>query len=393
MFNGVLDLSVWGYIAAALILTHITIVSVTIFLHRHQAHHALELHPILSHFFRFWLWLTTSIVTKEWVSIHRKHHAKCETEDDPHSPQILSIEKVLWQGAELYRSEAETPATLANYGHQTPDDWLERNLYGGRGKKLGIAMMLIINVYLFGAIGITIWAVQMAWIPFWAAGVINGIGHYWGYRDFEVADASTNIVPFGIIVGGEELHNNHHAFGSSAKFSVKWWEFDIGWMYINIFSALGLAKVKKLAPKAVIDSNKQAIDNDTVMALVMNRFQVMSNYASDVIKQVYKEEVRKTSDNRLRKQLKRSRKFLSRDESLIDEHARLSLQSVLSQSKALDTVYEYKQRLLSIWASTTATQEQLVNDFQEWCHQAEATGIESLQEFARSLKGYSVACR
>jgi stearoyl-CoA desaturase (delta-9 desaturase) len=391
MFNGLLDLSVWGYIAAALILTHITIASVTIFLHRHQAHRAVDLHPVVSHFFRFWLWMTTSMATKEWVAVHRKHHAKCETESDPHSPQVLGIDKVLWQGAELYRAEADKQDTLDAYGHNTPDDWLERNLYSGRTNKLGIALMLVIDVLLFGAAGLAIWAVQMAWIPFWAAGVINGIGHYWGYRDFEVSDASTNIVPFGIIIGGEELHNNHHAFGSSAKFSVKWWEFDIGWMYISILSMLGLARVKKLAPKPLIDPSKPAIDKDTVMALVTNRFQVMSDYAREVVKQVYKEEVRKTSDSALRRQLKRARKFLSRNEALIDDKARLRLHFVLSQNKALDTVYEYKQRLQGIWASTTASQEQLLKDIQEWCRQAEATGIRSLQEFAQRIKSYSLA--
>lgn len=391
MFNGLLDLSVWGYVAAALILTHITIASVTIFLHRHQAHRAVDLHPVVSHFFRFWLWMTTSMATKEWVAVHRKHHAKCETEDDPHSPQVLGIDKVLWQGAELYRAEADKQDTLDAYGHNTPNDWLERNLYSGRTNKLGIALMLIIDVLLFGAAGLAIWAVQMAWIPFWAAGVINGIGHYWGYRDFEVSDASTNIVPFGIIIGGEELHNNHHAFGSSAKFSVKWWEFDIGWMYIRILSMLGLAKVKKLAPKPLIDHSKPAIDKDTVMALVTNRFQVMSDYAREVVKQVYKEEVRKTRDSALRSQLKRVRKFLSRNDALIDDKARLRLHFVLSQNKTLDTVYEYKQRLLSIWASTTASQEQLLKDIQEWCRQAEATGIRSLQEFAQRIKSYSLA--
>ena len=390
MLNGLLDLSIWGYIAAALILTHITIASITIFLHRHQAHRALDLHPVVSHFFRFWLWLTTSMVTKEWVAVHRKHHAKCETENDPHSPQILGIDKVLWQGAELYRAEAEKQDTLAVYGHNTPDDWLERNLYSGRRNKLGIVLMLVIDVLLFGAAGLTIWAVQMAWIPFWAAGVINGIGHYWGYRDFEVSDASTNIVPIGIIVGGEELHNNHHAFGSSAKFSVKWWEFDIGWMYIRMLSMLGLARVKKLAPKPLIDHSKRNIDKDTVMALVTNRFQVMSDYARDVMKQVYKEEVRKTHDSVLRRQLKRARKCLARNETLIDEKSRMRLHFVLSQNKALDTVYEYKQRLQRIWASTTASQEQLLKDIQEWCHQAEATGINSLQEFAKRIKGYSL---
>jgi len=391
MFDGILELSGWGVVAATLIMTHITIASVTLYLHRHQAHRAIDLHPAVSHFFRFWLWLTTSMVTKQWVAVHRKHHAKCETEQDPHSPMILGINTVMWSGAELYGNQARNPETLEAYGHNTPNDWLENNLYSGRTNKLGIAIMLVINVLLFGPIGLTVWAIQMAWIPFWAAGVINGVGHYLGYRNFEVSDTSTNIVPFGIIIGGEELHNNHHAFGSSAKFSVKWWEFDIGWMYIRLLSFVGLARVKKMAPKPIMDANKPTIDKDTVMALVSNRFQVMSNYARQVMKNVYKEEVKRTNDGVLRYQLKRARKLLVRDNFLMDPTSRENLATALSQHKALDTVYEFRQKLEAIWQKTTDSQEQLVQAVQEWCREAEATGIKSLQEFAESLKRYSMA--
>jgi stearoyl-CoA desaturase (delta-9 desaturase) len=389
MLNGILDLSLWGYVAATLILTHITIASVTIFLHRAQAHRAVDLHPIVSHFFRFWLWLTTGMVTKEWVAVHRKHHAKCETPDDPHSPMVEGINKVMWEGAELYRKEAHKQETLDNFGHNTPNDWLERNLYSGKTNKLGIAILFVINLILFGLPGITIWAIQMAWIPFWAAGVINGIGHYWGYRNFEVADASTNIVPIGIIIGGEEMHNNHHAFGSSAKFSVKWWEFDIGWMYIRLMSMLGLAKVKKIAPKPIIDKSKTTLDKDAVLALVTNRFSVMSNYARQVMKRVYKDEVAK-SDGCVRRTLKRAKGLLSRDDLLIDESDRKQLDQALADSKSLQTVYQYRKQLQEIWQKTAASHEQLLQALQEWCQQAEATGIKALQDFAHSLKNYSL---
>ncbi len=392
MLNGILDLSWWHYIIVTLILTHITIASVTLFLHRSQTHRAIKLHPIISHFFRFWLWLTTSIVTKEWVAIHRKHHAKCETKDDPHSPIIHGIKKVLWQGAELYRIEAYKQETLDDYGHNTPNDWLERNVYSHRlFKKVGIVLMFIIDIVLFGPIGITIWAIQMAWIPFTAAGLINGAGHYYGYRNFEVSNAATNFMPLGILIGGEEHHNNHHAFASSAKFSVKWFEFDIGWMYIKILSAFGLCTVKKLGPKPLIDHNKPSIDIDTVMALVTNRFQLMANYAAQVMKRVCDDEVRKTEDGALRQQIKRVRKLMTRDDTLIDETSRRNLETTLSNNKTLDTVYEFKKSLHDIWHKTTESQEQRLTAILEWCHQAEATGIRALQDFANSLKGYSMA--
>ena len=277
MISGLIQLPWWGYIVFTLVVTHITIASITIFLHRHQAHRALELHAIPSHFFRFWLWLTTGMVTKEWTAIHRKHHAKCETIDDPHSPQILSIGKILKEGSELYRKEAKNLETLERYGEGTPDDWMERNIYTKHSVK-GVASMLIINLVLFGPIGLTIWAVQMAWSPLLAAGVINGVGHYWGYRNFQPEDASRNVVPWGILIGGEELHNNHHAYATSARLSNKWYEFDIGWMYICILKAAGLAKVKKMAPKLRLDTTKTKCDSDTLQAVILHRYEVLAKY-------------------------------------------------------------------------------------------------------------------
>ncbi len=290
MYTGLFDLPWWGYVVVVLVLTHITIVAVTVFLHRHQAHRALDLHPIPSHFFRFWLWLTTGMVTKEWTAIHRKHHAKCETPDDPHSPQTRGIRKVLWEGAELYRAEAKNQETLQRYGHGTPDDWLERHVY--RRSVLGVSIMLVIDVIAFGAVGLTIWAVQMAWIPFWAAGVINGIGHYWGYRNYDCVDASRNISPWGILIGGEELHNNHHSFATSAKLSSTWYEFDIGWMYIRILEILGLAKVKKTIPQPRFGEAKAVPDFDTLQAIVTHRYDVMTRYVRS-LKQVCAEEARR----------------------------------------------------------------------------------------------------
>src|SRR5689334_20812716 len=281
MFTGVFDLPWWGYVAYTLVTTHITIAAVTIYLHRHQAHRALDLHPLVSHFFRFWLWLTTGMVTKAWTAIHRKHHAKCETAEDPHSPQIFGIRKVLFQGAELYRVEAGKSATLDRYGHGTPDDWMERNLYS-RYNVLGIVLLFVLNFILFGFIGLTVWAVQMAWIPLLAAGVINGIGHFWGYRNFQPGDASRNIVPWGILIGGEELHNNHHAYASSARLSNRWYEFDIGWLYIRLMEMVGLAEVKKIAPKLKIQDGKTHCDLATVQAVVTHRYEVLSKYAKSL---------------------------------------------------------------------------------------------------------------
>ncbi|HKJ21620.1 MAG TPA: fatty acid desaturase [Gammaproteobacteria bacterium] len=388
MLTGLLELPVWGYVVVALVLTQITIAGVTVYLHRHQAHRALDLHPVPSHFFRFWLWLTTGMVTKQWVAVHRKHHAKCETEEDPHSPQVLGIRKVLWQGAELYRKEARNSETQSKYGHATPDDWLERKVYS-RYPLLGVALMAVIDIALFGVLGLTVWAVQMIWIPFWAAGVINGGGHYWGYRNFETSDAATNLVPWGLIIGGEELHNNHHAYPSSARFSNKWWEFDIGWLYCRVFAALGLARIKKVAPKAIIASDKHIIDLDTVTAVVRNRFHILTLYGRRVILPVLREELHR-ADESCRKLFRRARKPLVREDIRLDAETNETLTDALNQSKTLETVYQFKQQLKELWERSAANQEKLLQNLQEWCQRAEQTGIKTLQDFARSLRGYSL---
>ena len=373
---------------ATLLMTHVTIAAVTIFLHRAQAHRALDLHPVVSHFFRLWLWLTTGMVTKQWVAIHRKHHAKCETPDDPHSPQILGIRKVLWEGAELYRSEALVSETLKRYGHGTPDDWLESHLYA-RYDRLGVALMLLVDLALFGIAGLTVWAIQLLWIPFWAAGVVNGLGHYWGYRNYEPRDASTNLLPIGLVIGGEELHNNHHAFPSSAKLSNRWWEFDIGWLYIRILTIVRLAHVKKVAPVPQQLLDKQAIDLDTLRAVVLGRLYVMADFGRNVVAPVLREELRK-ADNSRHRMLKRTKVLLLREEARLDDRDRARLRSVLDMSQALSTVYEFRMSLQSLWNRTTVSHEKLLASLQDWCTQAEASGIQVLQEFARSLRGYSV---
>jgi stearoyl-CoA desaturase (Delta-9 desaturase) len=388
MLNGLLELPVWGVVVVTLLMTHITIASVTIFLHRHQAHRALELHPIMSHFFRFWIWLTTSTITKEWVAVHRKHHANCETSNDPHSPQIFGIRKVLWQGAELYAQAAHQPEILAKYGHGTPNDWLEQHVYTGHAW-LGITIMAIIDLLLFGVLGITVWAVQMMWIPIFAAGFINGLGHWWGYRNYECADASKNIVPWGIFIGGEELHNNHHTFASSAKLSSQWWEVDIGWLYIRLLQLIGLVKVKKVATHPRLHQEKNWIDRDTVKAVLHYRFQVMAHYAKEVLVKVYKEELRHTQGTS-RQLLKRVRALLIREESLLNEQDKINLVTILEQNQTLQTVYHYRMRLQALWQQTAVNQEYLLQSLQEWCKQAEATRIKALQEFALTLRHYTM---
>ena len=388
MFSGFIDLPWWGYIVVVLTLTHITIASVTIFLHRHQAHRALNLHPVPSHFFRFWLWLTTSIVTKEWAAVHRKHHAKCETEDDPHSPVILGIKKVLLEGAALYRKEAENQETLDKYGHGTPNDWLENNLYS-KYSGLGIALMLIIDILLFGPIGLTIWAIQMAWIPINAAGVINGIGHFWGYRNFYTEDTSTNIVPWGIFIGGEELHNNHHAYASSAKLSNKWYEVDIGWLYIRVLEIFGLAQVKKQAPRIRLNQAKTSCDLETLHAVIANRYEVAARYA-ELLKKTYSMETARLKLHALDKiDVARIKHWLHLDENVLTEQQKTKLDAVIKASGILQTVYTLRQELAVVWQNSTATKEQLVKQLEDWCHRAENSGIAALQEFSRRLRCYA----
>ncbi|NDV13017.1 DesA family fatty acid desaturase [Crenobacter caeni] len=384
--NGLVDLPWWGYVLVALGLTHITIASVTIFLHRHQAHRALDLHPIPSHFFRFWLWLTTGQVTKEWAAIHRKHHARCETAEDPHSPQVLGIRKVLWQGAELYRAACKDRSIMAKYGHGTPDDWLERNVYTRYSGK-GIVLMLVIDLVLFGAAGLTIWAVQMVWIPFFAAGVINGLGHFWGYRNFENEDASTNLVPWGILIGGEELHNNHHTFGTSAKLSYKWFEFDIGWMYIRIMEMLGLARVRKVAPRLIVDGASNVVTPDSLQAVIANRYAIAAGYARE-LKAVYRAELTRLGHSSLAAQMK---VWLKQEAKDTPEPERAELARLLEQSELLAKVYAMRQELSRLWERSSLTRDQLLAEMHDWCVRAEASGIESLQSFSRKLRGAALA--
>ncbi len=388
MLYGLLNLSFWGYVAATLVLTQITIAAVTIYLHRHQTHRALTLHPIISHFFRLWLWLTTGMVTAQWVAIHRKHHASTDVEGDPHSPVVLGIKKVFWQGAELYRQACNDKEMIEKYSHGTPDDWLERYVYSPHAV-VGVALMLVFDLLLFGMPGLSIWAIQMLWIPLHAAGVINGVGHFWGYRNYECPDAATNIIPWGFWIGGEELHNNHHTFASSAKFSVKWWEFDLGWLYIRILSFLGLAKVKKLPPKLALDSSKSQIDLETVKAVISNRFQVMSNYYKAVIRpMVQQEQQSKIVHKDEKKLLQQAARLLRREDRLLTQKAKERLERVLMSCDELRLVYIYKCSLQAVWLKTASSQKELVDALQQWCRQAEASGLDVLRQFAMQLRGY-----
>ena len=344
--HGTWHLSAWQLVLFTLLMTHITIASVTIYLHRHQAHRSLDLHWLPSHFFRLWLWLTTGMTTKSWAAIHRKHHAKCETEDDPHSPQVMGIKTVFWQGAELYRREAANAETLRKYGHGTPDDWLEHNVYSYFPWQ-GVGVMLIIDLALFGAIGLTVWAVQMLWIPVTAAGVINGIGHYWGYRNFEAPDASTNISPWGILIGGEELHNNHHTFATSPKLSSKWYEFDIGWMYIRLLSFVGLAKPRALPAEMLLDPARDQIDADTVEAVISYKYELIA-----VLSKTFKRDLRK----------------------------------IKPQSASAEKWSELRKEFESMWSRRQMTVDQAVHGLQAWCAKAEASGSAALIEFSRQIR-------
>ncbi|CAD6524039.1 hypothetical protein LMG27952_01647 [Paraburkholderia hiiakae] len=388
--HGVLHFSWWQIVLFAAVVTHITIIGVTVYLHRCQAHRALDLHPIASHFFRFWLWMTTGMLTGQWAAIHRKHHAKCETEEDPHSPQTRGIWKVLLEGAELYRTEAKNEETLRRFSHGTPNDWMERNVYT-RYPILGVSIMMVIDVALFGAVGLTVWAVQMAWIPFWAAGVVNGLGHFWGYRNFNSSDASTNLLPFGIIIGGEELHNNHHTFATSAKLSNKWYEFDIGWMYIRMMQAVGLAKVKKVAPTPRLTKGKLVPDHETLQAVLSNRYEVMARYAK-AVKQAYRQELahlKEVGEREKYKVMRGARNWFDKEEASLNEPQKRQLPQIFANSQKLRTYIELRNELAAIWERSSASREQLLTQLQDWCHRAEQSGIKALQEFASRLRRYA----
>jgi stearoyl-CoA desaturase (Delta-9 desaturase) len=386
MLYGLLNFSVTGVIITTLLLTHITIISVTIYLHRHQSHRALDLHPVVSHFFRFWLWLTTAQRTKEWVAIHRKHHAFVDKSDDPHSPQLYGLKKILLEGVELYQKEAKNQETLSKYSHGTPDDWIENHLYS-RYKPLGILLMLLLDLLFFGVIGLTIWAIQMLWMPVLGAGFINGVGHYWGYRNFEIKDASTNIMPWGILIGGEELHNNHHTYASSAKLSVKWWEFDIGWFYIKLLSLFKLAKVKKVSPKLTLSKDKLQVDMDSVTAVIRNRFQVMACYYKDVILPVLNYEKHQNADKATFGHAKR---LLKHEDTHLDLKSKTRLRQLLHKNYNLRLVYEYRLELQNVWLHKKSSQTELITSLQHWCEKAEQSGIETLQKFSMKIKSFTL---
>jgi stearoyl-CoA desaturase (delta-9 desaturase) len=342
-----LDLPWWGCVLAALALTQVTIAAVTLYLHRNQTHRAIELHPAVSHFFRLWLWLTTGMRTREWVAVHRKHHAHCEVEGDPHSPKLLGINRVLWGGVFLYVKESANAATVERYGQRTPDDWLERNLYS-KHVLLGLTLMGLADVVTFGVVpGVLIFLTQIAWIPFWAAGVINGVGHHWGYRSWATEDVSTNIVPWGILIGGEELHNNHHAHASSARFSAKWYELDLGWAYVRILAALGLATVKRLAPVPRFIAAKPLADLQTLESLIANRYHVLASYAASL--------------------------------------GRLHVEDLAARQ----TMNTMRRELAALWERSMATREHLVGRLQDWCRRADASGIAPLADFSRRLRSYA----
>ena len=383
--NGFWNLNAWQLVLFTLGMTHVTMLSVTIFLHRHQAHRALDLHPIASHFFRFWLWLTTGQVTREWAAIHRKHHAKCEQSDDPHSPHVYGIKTVLLQGYELYRKEAQNKETLARFGHGTPNDRIERHLYSAYSY-VGVALMLLLDLALFGGAGLAVWAVQMAWTPVMAAGIVNGAAHYWGYRNFEAPDASTNLSPWGILIAGEELHNNHHTYPTSAKLSVKPYEFDIGWMYISLLQRMGLARVKKTPPRLALGVLRPVADEHTLEALIQNRYELMAGYARGMRQAFNHELVALKARSADASVLKAAQHWLHRDTEKVPAAEAVHLAVVRAASPVLDKMVLMREELRQLWLNRSHTREQLAADLQAWCQRAEASGIAALQEFSVRLR-------
>jgi len=380
----------WGALLLyMLIATQITIFTVTLYLHRSQAHRGVDFHPLLAHFFRFWAWLTTAMITREWVAIHRKHHAKCETEDDPHSPMIKGIHRVFWRGVELYQEARRDRASIAQYGKGCPDDWVERNVYA-RFPALGPTLLLFAMAALFGAKGVAVWALQMCWIPFWAAGVINGLGHWWGYRNFETTDTATNLSPWGVWIGGEELHNNHHAFPSSAKFALRRWEFDIGWAAIRVCQALGLAKVLRVAPSLDVRPNIPMPDTDTLKALLAHRFQAMTDYQRNVLAPALREEAMQAGA-KLRALLPRQlRKGIVDDGRWLNPEAREQLRQWVEERPRIQTLIEYRSRLAAVLESRSQSANETLHALQQWCREAEASGIQALHAYSQRMKGYAL---
>tara|TARA_Y100000992_G_scaffold163266_1_gene109510 strand:+ start:2140 stop:3324 length:1185 start_codon:yes stop_codon:yes gene_type:complete len=388
LINGLIDFTWVGYVLYTLVVTHISIVAITLYLHRGVCHSAIEIKPLLAHFFRFWLWLTTSMRTADWVAVHRKHHAKCETIDDPHSPAYYGIETVLLRGADLYHEEKNNPETLEKYSQNCPTDWVEEKIYTGMNN-IGILLLFILNIILFGVVGIIIWAIQMAWTPIFAAGGINGAGHYWGYRNYDTSDDSTNMIPLGIVIGGEELHNNHHAFPTAAKFSLKPWEFDLGWMYIKLFSLLGQIKVKRLAPITIINEPSKSLDHETGYALLKSKLTVITNYSKIVLKPLMKHEHKK-ANGELKRLLNRSKCTLVREPHRITNQENNTLDIIFDKCASLKIAYDLRNKLFDILHSRNLKHDKFIDSINQWCEEARSVGIESLVDFSISLRGYEV---
>lgn len=389
---GLADWTWWQMLIFFLVTYHLTVITVTVYLHRHMAHQSVDLNPVLRVFFRLWLYFGTGMDPREWTAVHRKHHAVCETEEDPHSPKVYGIKRVLIGGAELYGESIidNKDGMLEKYTRGCPDNWFERNIFQNR--HTGIMILLGIEIILFGFPGMIIWAGQMMSIPVMAAGVINGIGHYWGYRNYESPDMSKNIVPWGIIVGGEELHSNHHTYPNSAKFSSKWWEFDLGWFYICLFSFLGLAKVHHAGrPATSHDKSKSTIDINTAMGAINDRFRIMADYANKVVNPLIKDAM-KHADVETKSLLKGAKRLLCQDPNMVtdEQENKQKIEQILNVSDRLRTVYQLKLDLQKVWKQRVKSRDEIMSAFKAWMDEAENSGINVVKDFASYLKTYTL---
>ncbi|PMQ03541.1 hypothetical protein DyAD56_18895 [Dyella sp. AD56] len=381
--HGLLQVGLGMLLLYLFVMTQLTILTVTLYLHRSQAHRSIDFHPALAHIFRFWSWLTTAMVTREWVAVHRKHHAHADTVQDPHSPYILGIHQLLWRGAELYAAVRSDPDLLATYGHGTTDDWIERHIYTPHSN-WGPTLLAVISVALFGVGGMAIWAVQMMWIPFWAAGVVNGVGHWRGYRNFETPDTSANMVPLAIWMGGEELHNNHHAFPSSAKFSVRRFEFDFGWLVIQLLSLLGLARVRRI----VFDAKTNMAARTARRVALTPRVKVMTEFFRKVTLPVVHEELR-CRDGRSPKLSIHLRRALADGGRWLPADEREHLDAWIVTHPCLHTICRLRNQLAALME--TRNKDHAAEALSQWVREAQGSGIEALQQFAQSLSDSIVA--
>jgi stearoyl-CoA desaturase (delta-9 desaturase) len=384
---GLVELPLWGYFLVTFLTIETMFLGVTLYLHRDQSHGGLVLHPALRHVFRFWLWFSSGAVTRQWVAVHRCHHARADQPGDPHSPVVFGLQRVVFEGFELYRDAARDPQLLSTYGRGTPDDWLERRLYSAH-PCAGLVVFVLAHLVLFGVPGITMIAVHLAAQPFFAGGVINGLGHAVGYRSFEMPSTATNLVPWALLLGGEELHNNHHAFPRSARFAVQRWEVDIGWLWIRLFRALGLAQVRWMAPRPHLERRHRELDADTVHALFVNRMHVLRDYARRVVLPVCRELARREPQGALPPG---ARKLLIRHPTLLAEEARRRLRELLERYEVLRRVIEYRDGLQQLWNETAANPPRALAQLREWCRRAESSGISALRDFARGLTAYARA--